>query len=152
MDQSRRGFLKMLSMAIPVAAAAPSYFFAPAGGWACGGIISGGDPIYIGSVYRSCGELFIPPEMSKRIIEASKNSHLMTGQVASEEFVANSFGPMTSAEFILAANPAAKLVLLRGDFERYLKYGHRAVSRGPETSLFEFRSKRSNSGRSTAAL
>jgi hypothetical protein len=41
MDQSRRGFLKMLSLAIPVAAAAPSYFFAPGGGWYTGGLFYG---------------------------------------------------------------------------------------------------------------
>lgn len=30
---NRRGFLKMLGMAAPVAAVAPSYFFAPTSGW-----------------------------------------------------------------------------------------------------------------------
>lgn len=30
---NRRGFLKLLGMAAPVAAVAPKYFFAPIGGW-----------------------------------------------------------------------------------------------------------------------
>jgi len=40
----RREFLRMLGMAGPVAAAAPTYFFAPIGGWV--------QPTFVSRIFR----------------------------------------------------------------------------------------------------
>lgn len=52
-DLTRRGFLKMLGMAAPVAAVAPKYFFAPIGGWTSDVIVR---PFDLG---RGIGEIWL---------------------------------------------------------------------------------------------
>lgn len=49
----RRGFLKLFATALPVAAVAPTYFFAPIGGWESDIIASPWD----GNVYPAYGGL-----------------------------------------------------------------------------------------------
>jgi hypothetical protein len=105
MDQSRRGFLKMLGLAIPVAAAAPSYFFAPAGGWYSGGFVSGLNG-YLDSQQPAW-------EWSRQydIDEVCKLFSVPRHMVGRLENV----GPVTFA--------SPDIALMRSEFERYLKFG-----------------------------
>lgn len=55
--QSRRSFLKMLGLGLPAAAVAPTYFFAPIGGWKSEAITN---PFSIDYVATEFGLNFIP--------------------------------------------------------------------------------------------
>ena len=125
----RRGFLKMLGLAIPVAAAAPSYFFAPAGGWYMGGVVPA---LGMGNIQFGRGILSFMP-VGETILPKSLIPLGETNDLNLE--ICRVFN--VSPSMVLPFGPLhfEARALLRRDHERLLKLAHtrRFPWRGEQT-------------------